>query len=330
MEMKYLKSLAALLLVSSLLSGCQLQEMIFGSGKHEATVPVGDFDGSWKYQDPLAAEENIRKSVKKRLGEPDLVEAQELNADKKDKKALAALEKAQAEELSKIEEENKKIKADYDAKVEELVQKQLTNNENRDVKITLLPLDPADDVGLGIIVFRNSSHRFFWEAKGNRKDTWNIQFTKDNNVYTNITYGFNFSGFMKKSNIGYDLNGALHINDQGQEENIFIETRRILDPELFELKAEDAIGKMGESITISGKHFDEDPSKNKITLNALESKKDPAPKYEPEIANLDTKDPENNSFTIKIPKKEWEKGKYSLTLLRGDGKKTNTVTIEIQ
>ena len=78
---KELKTIIAILLSSSLL-GCGLQETIFGGGRHESTVPVGDFSGKWKYQNPLEAEKNIRKRIEEEVGEIELLEVEELNSEK--------------------------------------------------------------------------------------------------------------------------------------------------------------------------------------------------------------------------------------------------------
>lgn len=295
-------------------------------------IPVGDFTGTWQFQDEKLEEaaqaEKAAKTAAETKAAANGATANGAAAKTEDPKAVAEAKKKE-EEAKKAEEKksSKKKKGEEEIKTEAPVVAVVKPkiDKSRLVKIVLLPLDPADDVGIGMLTFRNITQRFYWEAKGNGKDTWNIQFAKDNNVYTKLTYGFDFTGTLRKSSVGFELSGSLHISNEGKEDDYFLETYRYMYPELVAPAADKAEFALGADIQLNGKYFSSEATENVLKFTEVKSQK----QFEAPVSSVRTEDSENNVLTIMADKK-WAKGEYQVFLTRAGEYKSNTITIKLK
>ncbi len=301
-----------------------INKVVPGAIDTGAEIPVGDFTGTWQFQDEKL-EEAAQAEKAAKLAAETLAAANGATANG----AAATKEPEKKVEEKKPEEKksSKKKKGEEETKTEAPVVAVVKPkiDKSRLVKIVLLPLDPADDVGIGMLTFRNITQRFYWEAKGNGKDTWNIQFAKDNNVYTKLTYGFDFTGTLRKSSVGFELSGSLHISNEGKEDDYFLETYRYMYPELVAPAADKAEFVLGADIQLNGKYFSSEPSENVLKFTEIKSQK----QFEAPVSSVRTEDSENNVLTIMADKK-WAKGEYQLFLTRGGEYKSNTITIKLK
>ncbi len=308
-----------------------MDKLLPGSAK-EAEIPVGDFIGQWHFQDTKLEEAYVAEQDAKQAAIVAATAAATKAANGAEAPAADATKKEDPK--AKKAEEKKSSKSKRGAKDEEeeatpkeavavVVKPKL--DKTRLVKIVLLPLDTADDVGIGMLTFKNITQRFYWEAKGNGKDTWNIQFAKDNNVYTKLTYSFDFNGTLRKGSVGYELSGTLQINDDGTEGDYYLETYRYMYPELVAPAAEKAEFVLGEELKLNGKYFSDQAGDNVLKFTEIKSQK----QFEAPVTDVRVEDSENNILSLMTDKK-WAKGEYQLYLMRGGEFKSNTITIKLK
>jgi len=302
-----------------------VNKIIPGAIDTGAEIPVGDFVGLWQYQDEKLEEAaQAEKAAKLAAAQQAAANGATANGTAADTKKA---EEKKPEEKKKPEDKKAGAKKE-ETKTEEpapAAPPKPKPDKSRYVKIVLLPLDPADDIGIGMLTFRNITQRFYWEAKGNGKDTWNIQFAKDNNIYTRLTYGFDFTGTLRKSNTGFELTGSLHVSNEGKEEDFVLETYRHLYPELTVLAADKSEFTTDVEIQLSGKHFADEASDNVLKFVEQKSKKE----FKVPAGSVRIDDAEKNVLTI-MPDKKWPKGDYQLSLTRNGEFKSNTISIKLK
>lgn len=318
------------------LAGCNLAqglvEKIFPGAVKETEIPVGDFVGQWHFIDSKLEEAYVAEQEAKLAATAAAAKAAN-GAEAASKTPDPAVSKKEDPKAKKAEEKksSKGKKADKDSEEEAaketapVVEVKAKLDKTRLVKIVLLPLDAADDVGIGMLTFKNITQRFYWEAKGNGKDTWNIQFAKDNNVYTKLTYGFDFNGTLRKGSAGYELSGTLQINDDGVEGDYYLETYRYMYPELVAPPADKAEFVLGEELKLNGKYFSDNAADNVLKFTELKSQK----QFEVAATDVRVEDSENNILSLMTDKK-WAKGDYQLYLLRGGEFKSNSISIKLK
>ncbi len=191
-----------------------------------------------------------------------------------------------------------------------------------DVAISFLPKEDGYKDAIGILVFNHISDRFLWRSDGNNNNIWNLMFTKDNTMFTNIKDSFEFSGVIKSSEIKNTLEGKLIRLLDEKEETYYINASQIFNPEL-ETPKEALAAKAGEEFTIVASKID--PEKVKVLMQALEGE---AELQQVNITNLVTeKDGHSISFSTS---KDFKKGKYKVYLEREDGKKSKSIIVEIK
>ncbi len=304
-----------------------VNKVIPGAIDTGAEIPVGDFVGIWQYQDEKLEEAAQSEKAAKIAAEAAATAAAVNGAAAKTDAAASKTPEKKPEEKKPEDKKSAKAKKG-EVKTEEVpvaAPVKPKPDKSRYVKIVLLPLDPADDIGIGMLTFKNITQRFYWEAKGNGKDTWNIQFAKDNNIYTKLTYGFDFTGTLRKSSVGFEFSGSLHVSNEGKEDDYVIETYRDMYPELTQPAADKSEFVLGADIQLAGKYLAAEPSENILKFTELKSQK----QFEVPAGSVRTEDPENNVLTIMADKK-WAKGDYQLFITRSGEYKSNTITIKLK
>lgn len=196
---------------------------------------------------------------------------------------------------------------------------EIEESTDNEVKITLFPVNKDDLMGTGILVFNSNSQRFFWEGTGNKVDTWNVLFRKDNNIYTKITTGFNFDGLLKKSDTNLRLFGSLHTNDDKNETFYFIDSYQYIAPKLIAAK-EIPSAKPGEPMTIQGEHIGTDKEKVLIKLTNVKDNKE----FEAKPERIEDKGA-TKSIGFKTDS-TWPKGDYTLYVVRDGNLESNSIS----
>jgi hypothetical protein len=143
-----------------------------------------------------------------------------------------------------------------------------TSGESKEVKINFLPKEAGFKDAVGILVFENISDRFLWRSDGNNNNIWNIMFTKDNTIYTNLQDSFEFSGVIKSSDERNTLEGKLTLIVNEKDKVYYFKASQIFQPSI-EVPKEPIAIKAGEEITISATKLD--PEKIKVFMEPLDS-----------------------------------------------------------
>lgn len=242
------------------------------------------------------------------------------------------------------------------------------SSESKEVKINFLPKEPGFKDAIGILVFENISDRFLWRSDGNNNNIWNIMFTKDNTIYSNLQDSFEFSGVIKSSEERNTLEGKLTwiINDK--DKVYYFKAAQVFQPSI-EVPKEPIAIKAGEEITISATKLD--PEKIKVFMEPIDTPAEGTDEAKKEDAKTDAT---ANGTTAKTPattngstangatantevaevskakevlltnkvlekgvhkltfasSKDQAKGKYKVSITREDGEKSNTIIIEIK
>lgn len=195
--------------------------------------------------------------------------------------------------------------------------------EDREVKITLFPMKGTDSTSTGILVFNDRSQRFYWRANGDG-NSFNILFTKDNNIYTDLTTGFSFDGVLKKNSIGLELAGSLREVNEEKDLRYFVKTYKVYSPEI--VAGEEALaGTVGSNLTIQGNYLGESEEKISVKLTNTADAKEFSVKPD-KVVKASGEEP--GSLTIKL-KEDLPKGDYTLLVVRGEGYESNSVSVSI-
>jgi hypothetical protein len=243
------------------------------------------------------------------------------------------------------------------------------NPESKEVKINFLPKESGFKDAIGILVFENISDRFLWRSDGNNNNIWNIMFTKDNTIYSNLQDSFEFSGVIKSSEERNTLEGKLTWIINEKDKVYYFKAAQIFQPSI-EVPKEPIAIKAGEEIIISATKLD--PEKIKVFMEPLDSPAEATDEAKKEDAKTDTT---TNGATAKsaaatngttangtvatteapvaisnakemlitnkvlekgvhkltfASSKDQAKGKYKVSITREDGEKSNTIIIEIK
>lgn len=196
------------------------------------------------------------------------------------------------------------------------------------IKITFLPRKEGFTDGVGIVNFQEASNRFLWRADGNNQDTWNILFTKDNNIYSNLHLNFNFDGVATRSTIDNKIIGRLYIDDDSKISEYYIEAYQFFKPKIQAPKEAITI-KGGDDIVIDVEKAGDNPEELKAILLGIPSEKQQASINELKVKNIEF-DPKKEIYKVYImTTKSLGKGDYSLYLIRSASHKSNSIPIKI-
>ena len=196
--------------------------------------------------------------------------------------------------------------------------------EAKEVKITFLPKEAGFQDAVGILVFENSSDRFLWRSDGNNHNIWNIMFSKDNTIYSNLHNSFQFNGVIKASDMKNTLEGKLvrTFENQDGDSVYYFKASQVFKPEL-ETPEEAIVIKAGDEVTINVTKID--PDKVKILMLDLVAE------GEAQEMPLSNSSSEKGVYSLSFAtEKKQKKGKYKVFIEREDGEKSKSITIEIK
>lgn len=193
-----------------------------------------------------------------------------------------------------------------------------------DIKVTFLPKSADLKDGIGVLVMRNNSQRFFWRTDGDNQNSWNVLFHKDQNLYSSMSESFNFDGLISASEVRNQLEGRLHFTDNVNSEDFFIQASQIFKPEILEPKEAIEI-KAGEEFEIAVAKVGKDRDAIKVFYKANEGDKN----GELEISKF-TINPKEGTRLGLVTTKKFTKGNYSLYLERDGQQLSNKIGFTIK
>lgn len=192
---------------------------------------------------------------------------------------------------------------------------------DKEVKITLFPMKPDENRSTGILFINDRSNRFYWKASGNRLDTWNILFAKDNNEYTELTSDFSFDGLLKRNSTGIELTGSLKTMEEDESRRYFVTTLRSFPPELIAGEAP-PVGTVGQEVTIEANYLGDDKD---LLVIRLTNKAD-FTETKLKVARIEAGLPGSMVFKLS---EDLAKGEYTISVLRGEDFPSNTLDFTI-
>jgi hypothetical protein len=180
------------------------------------------------------------------------------------------------------------------------------------IKLSFLPKDSGLIDGVGILTFDNNSQKLFWRANGNNKDFWNLQFAKDNNLYTNLHSNMNFTGTVKASEIENFIEGKLHIDLDGTITEYFIQAYQYFKPEIIPPK-EALKSAGGTNLDITVTKTGDDPENFRVLMISKTDKENKKPL---DIASIKPAKEAGQKIISLVLEKEIAQGDYWLILER--------------
>jgi len=204
--------------------------------------------------------------------------------------------------------------------------KLITNGEAAEIseaiKVTFLPKSMDLKDGIGVLQMHNNSQRFFWRTDGNNKDSWNVLFHKDQNLYTSLEESFEFDGLIRTTEIQNILEGRLHINNSSVIRDYFIEGSQVFPPSI--IPGKDALEvKAGDEFSINVDKIGEDQEAIKVFYKSAETK---------ELETMEILKLERGKEGVQLffaTDKKMKKGTYTLYFERGTEYKSNTISFNI-
>jgi hypothetical protein len=180
------------------------------------------------------------------------------------------------------------------------------------IKMTFLPKESGIHEGIGVLTFDNSSQRLFWRANGNNKDTWDLQFSKDNNLYTSLHSNMNFTGIVKSSEVENFIEGKLHLDLDGNVTEYFVQAYQYFKPEIIPPK-EALKSAGGTNLDITVAKTGEDPENFRVLMISKTDKENKKPL---EFASVKPAKDAGQKIISLILDKEIAQGDYWLVLER--------------
>lgn len=242
---------------------------------------------------------------------------------------FASLKTDDAPELEEIkaEPESEEGEESDDEEKEEKAPKPALKKqaEKKNISITFLPKSQDVTDGVGVAVFDHSSERFYWRSDGNNQDTWNVLFTKDSNLYSNIKSTFKFTGIVTARATENKIVGNYYIDDDGKISDYYVEAFQYFMPEIIPPKEAIAV-KAGEVIQIEAMKAGENQKEIKAILDSTgEDEKT----YDLKVQRFEkAKDEANKNIFIKT-KEGLSKGEYLLHITRSGQHESNSVPVNI-
>jgi hypothetical protein len=198
---------------------------------------------------------------------------------------------------------------------------------NGDLAITIFPPDENSSSGVGLLNKENRSQRFYWKANGdNEKQIWNLQFRKDNNIYTHITEGFTFTGTLTVTDTERQLFGTLVLRDlaNGTEKESFLSTFQYIEPEIV-LAKEAPSAKPAEQIVLECRHCGINGNALSIkATNNIDHKN-----TEIKIERIEKSLPGEVKKLIVLIPSDLQKGEYSGYILRDEKYESNSFIFNV-
>ncbi len=193
------------------------------------------------------------------------------------------------------------------------------------VSITFLPKDKDLTDGVGVLLFKQNSQRFYWRSDGNNMDTWNVLFTKDSNLYSSIKNTFKFDGIVMARATENKVTGNLHLDEDGEIADFFVEAFQHFMPAIIPPKEAIAV-KAGEVIQIEVEKAGDDM---KAVSASLVSTGEDEKSYELKLQRFeDAKDAGKKAIFMKTSSK-LAKGEYLLSIMRSGAHQSNSIPVNI-
>lgn len=300
---KILVRLFCLLLLISSLSSCNVLKRTFGFRDSLVDFPPGEYSGFAKIIDDTEAPvPAVEPAPAKPL--PDSPKAPEITADKNGQTTNGAPAIISMSDILQEPEIDPKAKA---------------------IKLTFLPREEGLTDAVGVLTLENDSQKFSWRCEGNNKDTWNLEFVKDNNVYSAIHTVFNFTGVAFVNDFENKINGRLYLDRDGKNARYSVEVYQYFPPNIVPPK--DALSiKAGDPIELEVAKTGIDSSIIKAYMLGGEKKE----LKEVEVQKIE-KDPKKGNLKIFLTTdKAASKGDYNLFLVRSKRFKSNLLPFKIQ
>jgi len=192
------------------------------------------------------------------------------------------------------------------------------------VKLNFIPKEPGITDGVGVLTMNDESQRFYWRTEGNNTDTWNVLFTKDNNLYSSINNTFKFDGVVTSSETENKIEGRLYFDYDSSITQYFINASQFFKPKILPPKAAIAI-KGGDSFDIQAEKVGEDQEELEAILSKGATEKEAAVTKTLEIKQM-TSDKGVSTITL-ATEKGLSKGDYSLQIIRSKEYKSNGIIV---
>ena len=193
--------------------------------------------------------------------------------------------------------------------------------------VNMFPMDVQYKQGVGIIDIGNKTYKFNWESDSVLDaNTWNISFSKDNNIYANLNENFNFVGVLNQTDIGLNLKGTLTIKNEIEGEKIpyYLEAYKNEKPEII-LKGEGLTATAEEGLTLTVTHTGLETEEIKIFMDSISTEDT----YELSTESIKKEKNGNSTLITSIIKKDFAKGDYSLYLVRSEKFQRNKIKVTI-
>ena len=188
------------------------------------------------------------------------------------------------------------------------------------MSVNFLPKEEGMKDAIGILVFDNISERFMWRNDGNNKNLWNVLFSKDNTVFSDIRESFEFSGIVKHTAMRNTIEGKLKKIIEDKITPYYIKGEQVFKPSLQKPK-EAIVVKAGEGFSINAETID--PAEITVYLENAEGKE--------EELEIETSSEKKGIHTLSfLTSKDTAKGKYKIFVKRADGEVTKKLGIEVQ
>lgn len=217
-------------------------------------------------------------------------------------------------------------KLENGANAEEEIKPALLDSNLEKIKLNFIAKDPGITDGVGVLTMNDESQRFFWRSEGNNLDTWNVLFTKDNNLYSNIQNAFKFDGIVTQSEIENKIEGRLYFDYDTVITQYFVEASQIFKPKIIPAKEGISI-KGGDSFDIQVEKAGEDQELLEVILSRAATDK-----LEALTESLTIKQMATEKGLAKITLatvKGLAKGDYSVKLIRSKDYTSNSVAVTV-
>lgn len=194
------------------------------------------------------------------------------------------------------------------------------------IKLNFIPKEAGLTDGVGVLTMNDESQRFYWRTEGNSTDTWNVLFTKDNNLYSSINNTFKFDGLVTSSEIENKIEGRLYFDYDSSITQYFVEASQIFKPTILPPKAPIAI-KAGDSFDIEAEKVGAEQAELEVLISKAATEKEEAVNAELTIKQMLS---DKGITTLSIgTEKSLSKGDYSLQILRSKDYKSNTIVLTV-
>lgn len=192
------------------------------------------------------------------------------------------------------------------------------------IKLNFIPKESGLTDGVGVLTMNDESQRFYWRTEGNSSDTWNVLFTKDNNLYSNLNNAFKFDGIVTSSEIENKIEGRLYFDYDSSITQYFVNAAQVFKPKILPPKAVIAI-KGGDSFDIKAEKVGDDQEELEVFLSKAATEKEAAVNKTLAIKQM-LSDKGVSTLTI-TTQKGLSKGDYSLQIVRSKEYKSNGIIV---